>query len=75
MGGYFLLCIIAPNMHDICLSDSFRRGLFCYIVGAKEASIMGGYDNDTLLLFLDDDLFPKEEENDVGTLESESEKS
>ena len=36
---------------------------------------MDGYDNDTLVLFLDDDLFPKEEENDVGTLESESEKS
>lgn len=33
---------------------------------------MDGYDNDTLLLFLDDDLFPKEEEpNELGTLESE----
>lgn len=33
---------------------------------------MDGYDNDTLLLFLDDDLFPVEDEkNELGTLEPE----
>ena len=34
---------------------------------------MDGYDNDTLLLYLDDDLFPIEEEkNELDKMESES---
>lgn len=33
---------------------------------------MDSYDNDTLLLLLDDDLFVKEDEDDVEGMESES---
>lgn len=33
---------------------------------------MDSYDNDTILLLLDDDLFPVEEEENVDTVQSES---
>ena len=50
-----------------------ERAFFCYLFSNERRDrSMDGYDNDTLLLFLDDDLFPKEEEpNELGTLESE----
>ena len=33
---------------------------------------MDSYDNDGLLLFLDDDLFPIEDDKDVDTIQPES---
>ena len=38
--------------------------LFCYHFPQKEGVEMESYDNDGLLLFLDDDLFPVEPEED-----------
>lgn len=42
---------------------SWLWGVFFYIISMQEARVM--YDNDDLLMFLDDDLFPVEEDGDA----------
>lgn len=44
-------------------TDMVRAALFFYTFLQKGGAEMDGYDNDELLLLLDDDLFPIEEKD------------
>lgn len=78
LGAPFLFCLkLYFRCTEIALPLTRGRASFFISFFQKERdSIMDSYDNDMLILLLDDDLFPVEqEESNVALLSAQPEKS